>query len=231
MDELSPKALTAVKAAVNKRLVAAPINPEVANDLGYELFFHINKGNVKLCLEVIALGANLMVEADMTLDGYSGTSLAFACWKELPIVAVAIIECPDVDINLKEPVKGQTPLMMAIMKRLGPVVAALLRKGADINATDSEDKTALVLACETSYPEAALALINARANVHIGNLLEIPAVDTPPMKEVKDAIIHALGAPTGAHAKPPLRETAGGRRRKTRRRKHRKNRKHSHKKN
>ena len=216
MDELPPEA----RAAVVTRLAAAPIDADEAEDLGFELLDEIHRGKVKKCLRLIGQGADLMGE-DTLLDAYRRTSLASACWKELPTVALAIIQCPGVDINLKEPVTGWTPLMVAIIKGLGPVVAALLRKGADINATDRRGYTALVWACEASYAEAALALIEARADVRIGNLLDIRQVNTPIMKEVKEAILHALEAPTGAHANPS-RETAGGRRRKTK--KHRKSR-------
>ena len=230
MDELPPEA----RAAVVTRLAAAPIDADEAEELGFELLDEIDRGKVKKCLRLIGQGANLMLEPDEMLDSYRRTSLASACWKELPTVALAIIQCPGVDINLKEPVSGWTPLMVAIIKGLGPVVAALLRKGADINATDRRGYTALVWACEASYAEAALALIEARADVRIGNLLDIRQVNTPIMKEVKEAILHALGAPTETHAKPS-RETAGGRRRKTRKARkthnNRKNRKYSHKKN
>ena len=75
------------------------------------------------------------------------------------------------------------------------MVAALLAKGADINAVDEDGWTALYRACYNSEAASALFLIEAGADVNMGDEkpLGLTEVDKPEMAAVKAALL-ARGA-------------------------------------
>ena len=75
---------------------------------------------------------------------------------------------------------GMTPLMMAAIRGLTLVVAALLSGGADINAVDNDGATVLYLACRAAHPKTALQLIAAGANVGKDSENYSPSVATVP---------------------------------------------------
>ncbi len=60
------------------------------------------------------------------------------------------------DLNEKDPVTGETPLITAILAENGGFAARLVDAGADVNLTDSEGRTAL-MALAFHYPDLSLA--------------------------------------------------------------------------
>lgn len=67
--------------------------------------------------------------------------------------------------------KGNTPLMLAAIKGQPDILDALLKKQSSLNldAKNSDDNTALILAIENEHSEFAIKLIKAKPNLHIIN--------------------------------------------------------------
>jgi len=182
---LPPPGLPPAAAAAVAAGAAPPISPEDATALGSQLLVAIEAENVPECLRLVVEGADLTVK-----DSLGDAALANACYYSLPDVALAIIECPGVKIDARSNA-GITPLMWASSRGLTPVVAALLSKGAGINAVDKGGLTALYFACAYSQSATALHLIEAGADVNKGKdkPLRRPEVDTPAMAAVKAALL------------------------------------------
>lgn len=107
------------------------------------------------------------------------TRFEIACMVD-PNEALRLANDPTFDVNGRSPL-GITPLMMAAIRGLTPVVAALLSRGADINAVDVDDgATALYLACRAAYPKTALQLIAAGADIGKDSGNFSPSVATVP---------------------------------------------------
>lgn len=61
---------------------------------------------------------------------------------------------------------GMSPLMFAIILKSEPIVELLLNKGANINDTNAELKTALMVACALGANDIAILLLKAGADVN-----------------------------------------------------------------
>ena len=83
-----------------------------------------------------------------------------------------MLECDDIDVNLGGGIYG-SPFLQAVIKLEIWLIKALIKKGADINMTDSEGKTALhyVMGLFTKNPQKCqyvvetLVLNGAKPNV------------------------------------------------------------------
>jgi len=67
------------------------------------------------------------------------------------------------DVNTRDPMTSETPLMMAVDKGWTDVVKAMLQAKADPNLKDNHSKTALMKARARGYSNIARLLINAGA--------------------------------------------------------------------
>ena len=83
-----------------------------------------------------------------------------------------MLECDDIDVNLGGGIYG-SPFLQAVIKLEIWLIKALIKKGADINMTDSEGKTALHYAMglftknpqKCQYVVETLVLNGAKPNV------------------------------------------------------------------
>lgn len=155
----------------------------VAATLGTDLLAALWGSDTARALRLLSEGAALHVA-----DKATGlTALHMACYKALPEAALAIVCAPDVNANQRwDTVKGapgslgnrgSTAILAASSAGLEHVVAVLLAKGADKDATTSNwlfhNLTPLYVACANSRETVALQLIRAGANVNKGSKLPL----------------------------------------------------------
>ena len=111
--------------------------------------------------------------ADPNIQGQeNNTALHIACYKQM-IVGVELLLAYGADHSLQTKDKA-TPLMTACYKEgdltMDPsIMILLLSAGADPNAQNDKDSTALILAADFGYKEGVSVLLNAGANVNIQN--------------------------------------------------------------
>jgi len=72
-----------------------------------------------------------------TGDRHRVSPLFYALWRNQPSIALLLLEA-GADANARNP-EGQTVLIVAVNARMTAVVDALIRKGADVNATSTTD--------------------------------------------------------------------------------------------
>ena len=76
-----------------------------------------------------------------------------------------------VDLNIKQRdsilVSGLTPLHLAVTYGNLDAVKLLLDKGADVNAAEGDEQTALMMACQGDNLEIVKLLVTARADVNV----------------------------------------------------------------
>ena len=112
-------------------------------------------------------------------DRYNGTALQFACYKQMT-VGVELLLAYGADHSLRGR-KGSTPLMFSCLKKdvftMDPsILVMLLSAGADPNAQNEEDSTALLFAVELNYRGGVTVLLNAGANVNIQDIFRSTAL-------------------------------------------------------
>jgi len=98
------------------------------------------------------------------LSAQSLTPLGIASQYGKNDAAVALIEA-GADVTKPVGEGGYTPLMLATGNHAEPVVQALLKKGADVNAKNSGGVTALMIAAANSRADMVELLVRAGANV------------------------------------------------------------------
>ncbi|MGE5295865.1 MAG: ankyrin repeat domain-containing protein, partial [Solirubrobacterales bacterium] len=105
---------------------------------------------------------------------------------------------------------GETPLILAARRGLCSVVAEMISRGADVQATDGQDETALLAAASAGHLEAVKLLVAAGADVNVrskGNdtpLILATALDHQELVDylvAKGADVNVAG---GAYMAPPL---------------------------
>ena len=105
------------------------------------------------------------------------------------------------DLNKKEPTRGSTPLITAIMFGKTEVATALIKAGADINYKNYEGTTPLHTAAFTCRTEIVKALLEKGADKNVRNNagrtpLETVTVPFDDIKSIYDSLGAAL-APLG----------------------------------
>ena len=110
--------------------------------------------------------------ADPNIQGQdSNTALHIACYKQMT-VGVGLLLAYGADHSLQTKDKS-TPLMNACRYREGDftmdpsILILLLSAGADPNAQNDKDFTALIVAAHFGYKEGVTVLLNAGANVNV----------------------------------------------------------------
>ena len=117
--------------------------------------------------------------ADINIRNRDGTAaLHLACYKQM-IVGVELLLAHGVDHSLRG-IEGSTPLMYACKKKslkMDPsILVLLLSAGADPNAQNDQDFTALATAAHYGYQEGVTILLNAGANVNIQDIFGTTAL-------------------------------------------------------
>ncbi|GFT42615.1 ankyrin-2 [Trichonephila clavipes] len=144
---------------------------------GCSLSLKTDKGETPLHLAVLRSDYNLvklLIEnrADVTsIDQLKRTALHYACEMSCLKVADLLLEysSPTI-INMKD-IENKSPLIIASFFGCTSMIAHLLSKGADINATDSDGNSPLIysMSNQRCSTEMVNLLLDAGANIHYSN--------------------------------------------------------------
>ncbi len=89
------------------------------------------------------------------------TALVIACANSKTDNALALLESPNIDMDLEDR-SGDTALLLATSKGMIAVVNRLIERGANVNKFDNTMRTPLMTACAKTHTHIALALLNAK---------------------------------------------------------------------
>lgn len=156
-------ALADAAAAGDKQAVAelarAGGNVDARGDRGVNLvqwaFLH---QNVQGMTALLAAGADPSAP-----DDHGNTVMHYAAAAENPAMMQALLDA-GVSPELRNPVKGETPLFVAIMHDREPQFQALLLAGADVDAVDAAGNRPLHQAAKVNDPRRVLVLLKAGAD-------------------------------------------------------------------
>ncbi|WP_298394331.1 ankyrin repeat domain-containing protein [Flavobacterium sp.] len=126
-------------------------------------------GQQKSCFEIARKGSldeiKVLFEKDNAvvnaIDDKGSSMLILACYRGNDAVANFLID-NKADINYSS--SNGTPLMACVVKGEFELVDKLLLKGANVDLTDVNGLTALMLAVQFNNPEMVKKLLNANAN-------------------------------------------------------------------
>ena len=146
----------------------------------------------KLCSNKV-LQAIIDHGADVNATNKNNFSALTVACKKGHIDAIHVLLKAGSDTNIAV-VNGQTCLMHAVDRHCGEeVLQAIIDHGADVNATETYNRTALMSACETGHIEAIHVLLKAGSDTNIavvkGQTCLMCAVDSNCNEEVLQAII------------------------------------------
>lgn len=91
-------------------------------------------------------------------------------------VVAALVAHPSCDVNIENH-RGSTPLHKAASKNFPSIVKILLDSGANIDAVDSSERTALHWACFYGHTEVARTLLNYGPTIEISDKTGLTAPD------------------------------------------------------
>ena len=97
------------------------------------------------------------------------TALMMACWMG-NVEAINVLLNTGADLNIADGKLGITCIQLAVCKSCSKdVLEALIDHGADVNATNKDNVTALMIACQNGNMEAISILLNAGADPNISD--------------------------------------------------------------
>lgn len=189
-------------------LARAGCNVNARGDRGVNLvqwaFLHQNSHGMTALL---AAGADPAAP-----DDHGNTVMHYAAAAENPAMMMALLEA-GVSADLRNPIKGETPLFVAIMHDREPQFQALLAAGADVDAVDAAGNRPLHQAAKVNDPRRVLVLLEAGADPQALNGQGVTfqrylnamdnAMRTAPVREAKAAVdawlrSHGVEVETGA---------------------------------
>ena len=127
---------------------------------GNDLFDIFRNGSVDMVQEVVKDDPDFINRKNK--DGYS--PLILACYSGNVEVVRYLVEHTK---DLNDGSKYGTPLMASSVKGYEKIVALLIEKGADVNATDPNGTTALHYAIIFNFDNVAMLLVKANANPNL----------------------------------------------------------------
>ena len=174
-----------------KILLEAPSNPNIADKYGYTSLHAAVIGGCskKIIQSIIDHGGDVNAT-----DNWHGTALWRACDKS-NADAINVLLKAGADTNIALGDSGSTCLMQAVVKNCSKqVLQAIIARGADVNATDKRNGTALLIACAKSNTDAINILLTAGADTSIalddrGNNCLMKAVSNDCSNEDLQALI------------------------------------------
>ena len=104
----------------------------------------------------------LTLAEDAHADSYGNTTLHHACWNGQGEVVKILLEKDPASVN-KPNDEGESPLILAAQKGKNDFTAMLIEKGADVNAVDNSQHSAMFYASEAGYTEIVEQLLIAGA--------------------------------------------------------------------
>ena len=125
---------------------------------GKSLHQAVAAGNITEVEQMVKAGASLKGR-----DKDGNTPLHVAAAKGQVDMLKYLMAQPDVDVNVQES-RGSTALMLAATNGNGPVIAALLEKGADLKVASNDGSTALHRAAAAGWAEVVDQLLAAGAD-------------------------------------------------------------------
>ena len=165
-------------------LLKAGADPNITDDIGWTcLMYAVDWGcNTDVLQSIIDHGAHVNA-TNLT----NCTTLMIACAKGYMNVFNVLLKA-GVDPNIKDKHR-QTCLMYAVTGGCSKeVLQAIIDHGADVNATDNLDRTALIIAVEKSCVDVINTLLKAGADVNVTNNLN----DTPLMMACRQRSIDVI---------------------------------------
>ena len=117
------------------------------------LHYASKKGMTEVVEELIKKDADVNKQ-----NNYGNTALMKACMYGHTVVALALLEHPDIRVDLVTN-SGYTALHQASEKGMLAVVEKLIEKRADVNKQTEYGDTALIIACEYKHADVAFALL------------------------------------------------------------------------
>ena len=170
-------------------LLNAGVNPHISDADGNTcLIYAVDADcNKEVLQAIIKHGADVNAANEIDI-----TALMIACWKG-NIDTINTLLNAGVNPHISD-ADGNTSLHYAVHGDCSKVVLqAMFKHGADVNATNKCNRTALMVACWKGNVDTLNILLNAGANTQIsdadGNTCLIYAVDADCNKEVLQAII------------------------------------------
>lgn len=143
------------------KLLASGARPDISNT--YEetpLSTAVQRVNPALAQRLIKAGANPLREKS------SGETLLMTAARAGSPELLETLLAKGVPVDARERALGQTALMWAVSHRHQPIVRALLRAGANVNAASNRGSTPLHFAVARSDVGIAKTLLDAEADVH-----------------------------------------------------------------
>ena len=170
-------------------LLAAGANTNIANKFGNTslhsaVFWNCSK---KIIRAIINHGANVNATNKINV-----TALTISCTKQ-NIDAMNVLLNAGAETDIAD-ADGDTCLHSAVRVCSKEVLETIIRHNVDVNATNKNNRTALMIACKKGKIDVINVLLNAGANPRIadknGNTCLHDAVDGDCSKEVFEAIIN-----------------------------------------
>ena len=151
--------------AINVLLKAGACVNHADNFNGSTCLHHAITGNCSAEILQAVIGHGADVNA---ANGHSKTALMLACQKG-NTNAINVLLKSGADPNITD-VEGNTCLRTAVLKSCSKeTLQAIIDHGADVNAADKDNETALLAACQCENTNAIDVLLKAGANPNIAN--------------------------------------------------------------
>uniref|UniRef100_A0AC35U930 ANK_REP_REGION domain-containing protein n=1 Tax=Rhabditophanes sp. KR3021 TaxID=114890 RepID=A0AC35U930_9BILA len=166
---------------VVKMLLQLGSNVNSRNNQGLSsLMIAANSGNVEI-IKILLSSPNLKVD-DYDIFGRSAlVNCIIADPVNVEVVVDMLLNC-NIDINISGNGKskyytGMTALHYACEMNMPGIVSKLVKRGAKVDFTNVQNKTALMMSAELGHFEIVKLLLNSKANKNIENLYNCKASD------------------------------------------------------
>ncbi|KZS03583.1 putative Ankyrin repeat domain-containing protein 61 [Daphnia magna] len=147
-----------------KLLLDARADPNLANSQG-QTPLHV-AAHLKATCPIRLQMVNLLIDKGAkvnAVDNWGRTPLHVATFNAAEEVVEKLLECPCIEINVKDSLRGITPLHLAAWYGHGNIAQLLIKKEARVNVEDKNRQTPLEYAASSNSVNVAKQLLKAGA--------------------------------------------------------------------